>query len=116
MKLIDIVSTLYIPIQKITDYALDLNNPNSKDKAFMFHQHLGYSQDNYQYLIEQIESKALEKDAIPKDIDEYGARYQIDLEILGNYEGQKEIVRTGWIVRPNSNVAQLTTLYITRKK
>jgi hypothetical protein len=36
----------------------------------------------------------------------------MSLEILGNYEGQKEKVRTGWILKPNSNVAQLTTLYI----
>jgi len=34
------------------------------------------------------------------------------IEILGNYEGQKEKVRTGWIVKFNSTVAQLTTLYI----
>lgn len=73
MKLKDIASEIYIPIRKITNYALDLENPNSKDKALMFDKYLGYSQDNYQYLIEQIERQVLEKDAIPKEIDEYGS-------------------------------------------
>jgi hypothetical protein len=43
---------------------------------------------------------------------DYGRIFQVDLEILGNYEGQKERVRTGWIVKFNTSVAQLTTLYI----
>lgn len=54
MKLKDIVTEVYIPIKKITDYALDIENSNSKDKAFMFREYLGYSPDNCQYLIEQI--------------------------------------------------------------
>lgn len=109
MKLKDIVSDIYIPIRKITKYALDPQNVNSKNKAFMFQKHLGYTQDNYQFLLEQIKEKALTENAIPKEKDEYGDRYQVDLEILGNHEQQKEIIRTGWIVRPNTNIAQLTT-------
>jgi len=67
-------------------------------------------------VLQQIEQYALEKDAIPKEKDKYGDRYQVDIEIFGNFDGQKEIVRTGWIVRPNTNIAQLTTLYIRRRK
>ncbi|NCO76690.1 MAG: hypothetical protein GW795_16120 [Cyanobacteria bacterium] len=112
MKLKDIVSEIYIPIKKITGYALKLNHPNGGDKAYMFKRHLGYTQDNYAFLLAQIEEKALIEDTIERPPNEHGRIFQVDLQILGNYEGQKEIVRTGWIIKPNSNIAQLTTLYI----
>lgn len=112
MKLIDIVSEIYIPIKKITDYALKLNHPSGGDKAYMFKKHLGYTQDNYFYLVTQIKEMALIANAIERPPNEHGRIFQVDLKILGNDEEQKETVRTGWIVKPNSNIAQLTTLYI----
>jgi hypothetical protein len=112
MKLKDIVSKIYIPLQKITGYALKLNHPDGKDKAYMFKKHLGYTQDNYAFLLTQIEEMALTASAFERPSNEHGRIFQVDLQILGNYEGQKETVRTGWIVKPKSNIAQLTTLYI----
>lgn len=112
MRLKDIVNQINIPIQKIIGYALKLDHPYGGDKAYMFKKYLGYTQNNYSFLLAQIEEKALREDAIERPSNEYGRIFQIDLEILGNYEKQKEIVRTGWIVKSNSNVAQLTTLYI----
>ncbi|WP_017295022.1 DUF6883 domain-containing protein [Geminocystis herdmanii] len=112
MKLKDIVSQIHIPLTKITGYALKLNHPSGRDKAYMFKKHLGYTQDNYAFLIEQIEEMALTANAIECPSNEHGRIFQVDLQIFGNYEGQKETVRTGWIVKPESNIAQLTTLYI----
>ncbi len=112
MKLLDIVSGIYLPISKITGYALNINHPVGGDKAYMFRKHLGYTQDNYQFLLQQIEEKALTADAVELKPNQYGRIFQVDLEILGSDQGQKEKVRTGWIIKPSSNVAQLTTLYI----
>ncbi|MBF2058094.1 MAG: hypothetical protein IGQ45_12990 [Cyanobacterium sp. T60_A2020_053] len=112
MKLQNIVSEVYIPLQKITIYALNPNHPYGGDKAYMFKKYLGYTQDNYGFLKQQIERKALTANALELTSNQYGRIFQIDLEIQGNYEGQKEKVRTGWIVKNNSNIAQLTTLYI----
>jgi hypothetical protein len=119
MKLQDIVSQIHIPLTKITGYALKLNHPNGGDKAYMFKKHLGYTQDNYAFLLTQIEEMVLTTDAIAqrafgseRPSNEHGRIFQVDLQILGNYQGQKETVRTGWIVKRNSNIAQLTTLYI----
>lgn len=112
MKLSEIVSQIYIPLMKITGYALKLNHPYGGDKAYMFKKHLGYTQDDYAFLLQQIEKKVLTADAIERPSNQHGRIFQVDLQILGNYEGQKEIVRTGWIVKPNSSIAQLTTLYI----
>ena len=112
MKLQNIVAGVFIPPNKIPKYALNTNHPIGGDKAYMFQRHLGYTQDNYSFLEQQIKQKALTANAVERQPNQYGRIFQVDLEILGNYEGQKETVRTGWIVKPNSSLAQLTTLYI----
>ena len=91
MKLKDIVSKVHIPLAKITGYALKLNHPSGGDKAYMFKKHLGYTQDNYAFLLRQIEEKALTANAVERPSNEHGRIFQVDLQILGNYEGQKEI-------------------------
>lgn len=84
MKLLDIVSGIYLPISKITGYALNINHPVGGDKAYMFRKHLGYTQDNYQFLLQQIEEKALTADAVELKPNQYGRIFQVDLEILGS--------------------------------
>jgi hypothetical protein len=81
----------------------------------MFQLHLGYNKDNYEPLLDQIYTKALDTEAIFQFKDEHGKRYQIDLEITGIEPHQQEIVRTGWIIKPNSDTARLVTLYVKKK-
>ena len=115
MKLREIIDEVIIDPRKLTDYALDLDNPKGKDKAVMFQRHLGFVKDNYQILLDQIYNLVLDADAIPQNEDQFGMRYRIDLQIQGIEAEQIEIVRTGWLVPPNSKQARLTTLYITRR-
>lgn len=112
MKLRELVDDIVIDPRKLTDYALDPENPKGKDKALMFQRHLGYTKENYQLLIDQINQHVLDAEAIPQNEDRYGIRYQIDLEIRGIEAQQIEIVRTGWLIPLNSRQARLTTLYI----
>lgn len=114
MKLREIVTRLVIPPRKLTDYALNLENPVGRDKAVIFQRLLGFTQDNYELLLVQISEQALDNEAVLGRNDEHGQRYTVDLEIIG-IEGQREIVRTGWIVEPESNVARLVTLYVRRR-
>ena len=65
--------------------------------------------------LEQISDQALETEAIVGRGDEHGQRYQVDLEII-RIEAQREIVRTGWIVEPDSEVARLVTLYVRKRQ
>ncbi|HEY9872366.1 MAG TPA: hypothetical protein V6D12_02970 [Candidatus Obscuribacterales bacterium] len=116
MKLRDIVSRIVIDPRKLSEYALNPDNPVGADKAVMFQRHLGFTRDNYQLLLEQISAQALEAEAILQRTDKHGQRYQVDLEIIGVEEGQREIVRTGWIVEPDSDVARLVTLYVRRRQ
>jgi filamentous hemagglutinin len=115
MQLRELVDEVLIDPRKLTDYALDPDNPKGRDKAVMFQRHLGYTKDNYQLLLDQIYERVLDAEAIPQNEDRYGIRYQIDLEIQGIDATQIEIVRTGWIIAPGSNQARLTTLYISKR-
>lgn len=116
MKLRDVVSRVVIDSRKLTEYALNLNNPQGKDKAIMFQRHLGFTRDNYELLLEQIETKTLDAEATLQKTDVHGQRYQVDLEIKGIEPKRTEIVRTGWIVEQNRDVARLVTLYVRRRK
>ena len=82
----------------------------------MFERHLGFTKDNYQLLLQQIETKVLNSEAILQTTDVHGQRYQVDLEIEGVESGQKETVRTGWIIEQKNDVARLITLYVRKRK
>lgn len=112
MKLNELVDEIFINPRKLTNYALDPDNPKGKDKALMFAQHLGYTKDNYQSLLDQIYQKSPDAEAIPQSQDQYGTRYQIDLEIQGIEPEQIETVRTGLLIPENSKQARLITLFI----
>jgi len=115
MKFKDIVNQVQIDPRKLTEYALNLDNPKGLNKAIMFQIHLGYTQDNYEGLLQQIANKALEATAVYQNTDRYGSRYQVDIEITGTEAGKQEIVRTGWLVAPNSDTARLVTLYVRKR-
>lgn len=115
MKMRELVSEVIIDPRKLTDYALDLENPKGKDKALMFQRHLGYTKENYQILLDQINDLILDAEATPQSEDQFGTRYQVDLEIQGIEPQQIETVRTGWLISPNSQQAKLTTLYVAKR-
>lgn len=114
MKLREVASSVVVDPRKLTEYALNLDNPVGENKALVFERRLGYTKDNYEELLEQIQSGTLEGQAILKLADQHGRRYQVDLEV-GGVEGQRAIVRTGWIVEPGSAVARLVTLYVRKQ-
>lgn len=115
MKLGDIVNRVVIDSRKLTNYALNPDNPVGADKAIIFQRLLGFTINNHQFLLEQISTQALDAEAILGRADQHGQRYTVDLEITGTEE-QQEIVRTGWIVEPDSDTARLVTLYVWRRK
>ncbi|BAU10066.1 hypothetical protein LEP3755_05460 [Leptolyngbya sp. NIES-3755] len=111
MKLRDVVRQIEIDPRKLTNYALNLDSPKGADKAIVFRSALGFTRENYTLLMQQIVAMALDAEASVRELDEHGQRYRVDLEIIG-VEGQREMVRTGWIVAEGSDIARLTTLYV----
>jgi hypothetical protein len=113
MKLGDVVSRITIDRRKLINYALNPDNPVGGHKALIFQRRLGYDINNYEPLLEQIQTLALNGEAIATKLDEHGQRYQVDLEVVG-VEGQRATVRTGWIVK-TENCARLITLYVRKR-
>jgi filamentous hemagglutinin len=116
MKLSDVASRIFIDANKLTRYALNLEAEQGRDKAILFYERLGFTQENYQLLLEQIETNAMNAEAIPRQVDQYGQRYRVDILVIGVGSYQREVVRTGWIIKPGEDIARLTTLYIPKRK
>ena len=112
MKLADLVERLSIDPRKLTQYALNPNSPHGRHKAVLFEQLLGFTQNNYAGLMDQLEQRCLHAEATFHSKDEFGRRYTVDVLIDGT-TGQQATVRTGWIVPANeATVAHLVTLYV----
>jgi hypothetical protein len=114
MKLNDLANTIYIPLEKLLNYALNPENPVGSHKAKVFASALGFTQSNYEELVKQIDQLAPITEARFKQQDEHGQHYTVDIEVAGL--NGRAVVRTGWLIAPNSNVAKLTTLYVRKKK
>jgi filamentous hemagglutinin len=115
MRLQDLADLLVIDQQKFTKYALNPENERGSHKARVFEAVLGYTKDNYQTLVEQVETKALDCEAVIRHTDAFGQHIQVDIEIVG-ITNQQAVVRTGWLVQHGSNEAHLVTLYVRKAK
>ena len=113
-RLRDIVSRVIIDSRKLTHYALDPDNPLGRHKALVFARRLGFTRENYTSLLQQLETRALEAEAYLQHTDQHGRHYRVDLAVTG-IEGQREIIRTGWLVAPSSDEARLVTPYVRRR-
>ena len=116
MKVKEIIGQALIDPQKLTSYALNPKSLKGADKAIMFEEYLGFTQQNYNLLLTQIQDKVMKSEAVLGVCDKYGQRYQVDILINGVEVGQQEVVRTGWIVKPNEDIGRLVTAYIRRRK
>ncbi|MEB3160895.1 MAG: hypothetical protein VKL20_05500 [Synechocystis sp.] len=112
MKLKELVSKIEIDPRKLINYCLNKDHEKGFNKAIMFEQHLGFTPENHQLLLEQIQAQAMEEEAMIGYHDDYGQRYRVDISIVGVKPGQKEIVRTGWLVDPETKIARLITAFI----
>lgn len=112
MKLQDVVQQIEIDTKKLTGYALCPSHPEGKNKAYVFEKVLGYNLSNYLLLLREIQDKALTAEVEPKQKDQYGARYQTNIEITGANNYQAMVV-IAWIVEPIApQMAKLITLRV----
>ena len=100
-----------IPDEKFTKYALDFEN--APDKAKAFKEALGYTKDNYQDLIKNIEKNLDESKLVIKGNNGYGDLYEYVMQLYGP-NGKTANVLTAWI-REKDDI-RLTSAYVTKKK
>jgi hypothetical protein len=110
MQLSDVVERISIDPRKLTEYALSQDAPWGRHKAIIFEKALGFTQQNYADLLVQIEQQVLAAEAILRSEDKFGARYSVDLTVVGT-EGRRAVICTGWVVPHGANEARLVTLY-----
>jgi len=111
MKLRDLAGGVAIDAHKLTEYALNPYNERGQHKARVFARVLGFNQQNYAVLAEQIRVQVLESEAEVMCIDQFGRHVRVDLVIHGE-QGQVAVVRTGWPIATDSEVAALVTLFV----
>jgi uncharacterized protein len=111
MKLRDAARYAVIDARKLTDYALNPRNERGRHKAKVFARVLGFNQQNYAILAEQIQAQALDGEAEVMRVDQFGQHVRVDLVIQGVQE-QAAVVRTGWLIAADSDVATLVTVFV----
>lgn len=100
-----------IPKAKFTQYALNPDKDPNKAKAF--EKALGYTMDNADDLIAQINEKLSEYEAVEKGDRGWGMAYEVIMDITGP-NGKTAKVLTGWIDDKNNGEMRLTTVHIDR--
>jgi hypothetical protein len=105
------VDKVKVDSNKVTNYALDPNHPVGRNKAKVFESSLGYKQSNANQLMEQVQSKLPNSEAVLGVADQYGQRFTVDIPITG-VNGNEAVVRTGWILEPGSEIPRMTTIFV----
>lgn len=99
-----------IPETKLTKYVLDTIKYG--DKAKVFKSTLGYTIDNWQDLEQNILANVEKYPMVfVEEKPQWGNVYRCDMLLKGP-NGNEALVRTGWILRYDSDVYQLTTAYV----
>lgn len=98
-----------IPRAKFTEYAL--NPSKDANKAEAFRKSLGYTLENVDNLIEQINAKLPECNAVEKGDRGWGMTYEVVMNITGP-NGKTAKVLTAWIDDKNNGEMRLTTIHV----
>ncbi|MCF8044805.1 MAG: hypothetical protein K9J83_03005 [Desulfarculaceae bacterium] len=99
-----------IDSKKIKDYCLNPDHPRGKHKAKIFQSSLDLTFENTEELIYEITKNLPEFECRQGEVDEYGQRYTVDIEIERN--GLRAVIRTGWIIKRNEMQPRLTTCFV----
>ena len=98
-----------VDIAKLRDYCLNPAHPRGRHKARLFASVLGLTQDDAEFLREQLLRAAREGNATATHRDEFGERYQIDFELT---RGRRATIRSAWIVLRSERIPRLTTCFV----
>ena len=98
-----------IPREKFTGYAL--NPDKDPDKARAFKKALGFTMDNADDLIEQINEKLQKYEAVEKGDRGWGMTYEVIMDITGPNKKTAKVL-TAWIDDKSNGEMRLTTVHV----
>ncbi|HXL56198.1 MAG TPA: hypothetical protein VN958_08080 [Chitinophagaceae bacterium] len=99
-----------IKTEKITDYVLNFEHFEGKNKARVFASALDLKKENADYLINAIKEAILINNAIKQSASAFETKYVVDFELT--FENKTARVRTAWIIENEDEIPRLTTCYI----
>jgi hypothetical protein len=105
-----------IPVEKLRDYALNMEHVEGRHKASVFKEVLGIERRHADVLAELLRSTLPSAPAQSGKGDQYGDHWTTYHRIIG-LNGQPAIVTVGWIFKKEEGQApQLISCYIDTKK
>lgn len=99
-----------VDIRKLRDYCLNSTHPRGKHKARVFESALGLTEDDDEWLREQLLTAVQQKSAERLFEDEYGTRHRIDFEV--SVPSSHATICSVWIVRSDETFPRLVTCYV----
>lgn len=99
-----------VDIEKLSQYCLSVVHPRGRHKARVFESALGITAKDADDLRRDLLDAARNRDAIPADQDEYGARYVVDFNVSGSRGKAK--VRSVWIVLADEDFPRFVSCYV----
>lgn len=103
---------LKVPVEKLLNYALNMEHEQGKHKAFLFHHHLGIDFSQWRYLAYQLINESNHANILNVTRTEYAIKYETIIEVVG-LNGKKCAVKAAWKISENN--AQLITAYPEKK-
>lgn len=110
MNLLPNYEQAIIPIEKLRNYALNMEHEVGQDKAIVFKSALGITDEDAEWLQMRILESLGEYEAVEKEATEYGRRYNVDV-IIRKFDKEAR-VKTAWIIRNNEDTPRMTTCYV----
>ena len=99
-----------VPIEKLSDYCLNLEHPYGKHKARVFKSALNLDVQDAEILRKTLLDVVQKKAATPTKRNNYGQKYIIDFQMSN--AGLTAEVRTIWIIRDDEEFPRFITCYI----
>src|SRR5207237_6486926 len=90
-----------VDMAKLRGYCLNPEHPRGQHKARVFAAALGLTANDAEQLRAQLLQAAVQDEATPADVDEYGQRFVVDFTMEG--PGGSAQVRSTWIVRKDES-------------
>ncbi|WP_410682776.1 DUF6883 domain-containing protein [Citrobacter braakii] len=103
------IDQLKVPVEKLLNYALNVDHKEGKHKARIFKAALGIEAKQWRYLAFQLGEEMKDAKLEVTHVTEHGIKHRAFLQIAG-LNGKMCKVRTAWIISPNEP-AKLVTAY-----
>lgn len=107
-------TSAFIDVRKLSEYALNPEDPVGRHKARVFASVLGLTAPDAEWLKAAILQEVLSSECVPGELDLHGQRYTVDCRI--RTATGDATVRSGWIVRHGEDFPRLTTCFVLKER